>query len=411
MSAESDEHIPIILDTDIGVDIDDDLAVLTLLGIIKNYNRQNNAKSIKLCAITTVGFCTSLKALQCKILLKSNNHNPFVNIIPVFAGSSNKLNNGWFNPFIITNIIFIIFYLYSFIINCFNCFSEKQSHTKYMYSNRSMNAIDALIYFAKKCENTNNKLHIICIGPLTNIAKAIKKDNQFLDRINSITIMGGLLGYTLNKDKQLIVDNDHGGKSGFLITDVRDTNLRSDKYSFNFIFGFAEKNKLLHKLVLVPVDMTLKIYLTPKDSKLISKWIDMCIKNSEMDNKMLKYIQCSFIPWSYAQIFIWKCDRNECYSYLHDPLTVCVALLWNNLILDAQNNEFECKFNGIGYCKQNDMKKHTLSQSTLLEEYERKCMVDYAQNDSKDICHILTDFDVQKMKMFVLKCIESAVLN
>ena len=32
---ELEEVYPVILDTDIGVDIDDDLAVLTLLGIIK----------------------------------------------------------------------------------------------------------------------------------------------------------------------------------------------------------------------------------------------------------------------------------------------------------------------------------------------------------------------------------------
>lgn len=399
----------VILDTDIGVDIDDDLSILLLLGIIKNYNENNTKSRIKLCGITTVGFLPSFKTLQCQTLLNSLSHHSFIPNIPVFVGSSTNLKNGLFNPFKITNIVFFIFYIYYIIINIINNIFIKTTETNHCDSinvNNSMNGIDALIYYAKLYENTKNKLDIICIGPLSNIGKAIEKDPEFLKRINTITIMGGLLGYTLNNKnkKKLIIDNNHGGSSGFLITDIRDTNLRSDKYSFNHIFLTAKKMKLLHKLILIPLDASLKIYLTPTDCNHISQWIDLCLKYNGNDtrNLILRYIKWSFIAWSYAQIFIWKCDRNLCCSYLHDPLTVIVALLWNNII--STPSDLKLKYNGIQYFVQNNFKKHSLSKSKLLEnEDEREQIV----NNVGDICHILTEYDVIKMKKYILDNIKS----
>jgi purine nucleosidase len=52
---------------------------------------------------------------------------------------------------------------------------------------RSEHAINTLIRMSKEVKDLN----IIAIGPLTNIALALRMDPEFINRIASLTIMGG----------------------------------------------------------------------------------------------------------------------------------------------------------------------------------------------------------------------------
>ena len=149
----------VILDTDIGDDIDDAFALGLLL---KN-------KQVDLLAITTVFKNTLARAKQAKALANLTDKD-----IPVFVGEVYPLNG------IITGFEMDKGDLAT-LIPC--QYDSSMDNLKV-----NDNAVDAIIRLAKE---NSGELIIIAIGAMTNVAKALLKDPSIAKDIKAIYQMGG----------------------------------------------------------------------------------------------------------------------------------------------------------------------------------------------------------------------------
>lgn len=150
----------IIIDTDIGDDIDDALALSLAV--------QMNAELI---GITTVFKNTQQRAAQAKKLLSILGKSD----LPVYAGYGNSLaiqNNTEET---------ICQYTDDLEDECYR--SENYSEGAFGQA-----AVDYLINMANKY---GDELIILCIGPLTNMARAIKQNESAISKIHRIVLMGG----------------------------------------------------------------------------------------------------------------------------------------------------------------------------------------------------------------------------
>ncbi len=144
----------IILDTDLGTDVDDILA-LTLL---------TKSPKIDLIGVTTVYGDTALRSRLTRATLDLLGRTD----IPVFTGESTPLSQK-------------------------EIFWGGHEGTKlpiwdYISKPTQHNAVDFLLNAA---ETYGKELTIFAIGPFTNIGYALKKDPKFLEKIHELVIMGG----------------------------------------------------------------------------------------------------------------------------------------------------------------------------------------------------------------------------
>ena len=157
----------IILDTDIGDDIDDAFALSIAL----------NEPNCELLGVTTVFRNAYKRAKMASYLIKTFNQN-----IKVYAGCDVPL---------IANV--------SDLLSSEIKAKEKLDETgKYLLPQylpvmdqgvvEEKHAVDFIIEMAHKCPH---ELVVVGIGPLTNIALAIRKDPEITKLIKEIRIMGG----------------------------------------------------------------------------------------------------------------------------------------------------------------------------------------------------------------------------
>ena len=149
----------VILDTDIGDDIDDAFA----LGLLLKSNL------VDLLAITTVFKNTTARAKQSKALVDIANKD-----IPVFVGEVYPLNGQITGFQMDTGDL-------ATIIPC--QYDSSMDNLKV-----NDNAVDAIIRLAKE---NSGELIIIAIGAMTNVAKALQKDPSIAKDIKAIYQMGG----------------------------------------------------------------------------------------------------------------------------------------------------------------------------------------------------------------------------
>lgn len=156
------DRLKVILDTDIGDDIDDAFA-LSLLYANKN---------IDLIGVTTVFRNTVARAKQVKEFFSLYNENG----IPVRVGLKHPIKEPirYFEKDIKDE--------FGVIWPC----QYDQSYDKYILDHQT--AVDFIIESSFKYEN---ELILIPIGPLTNIAQAMIKDPSIKNRIKKIVLMGG----------------------------------------------------------------------------------------------------------------------------------------------------------------------------------------------------------------------------
>lgn len=151
----------ILLDTDIGDDIDDVLALALALKM----------EEVDLIGITTVFKDTNIRARMAKKVLKLCNRDD----IPVYAGFGNSIagNNDvreqicQFTPDVL---------------------DPEYAPVNNDESTDGQSAIDFIIDSAKK---HGEELTIAAIGPLSNIARAIMQDPEAMSGVGRIVIMGG----------------------------------------------------------------------------------------------------------------------------------------------------------------------------------------------------------------------------
>jgi len=142
----------IILDTDIGTDVDDALALAVLLG----------SKDVDLIGITTVygdvGLRSSIAMHLCSLLNRT---------IPTFNGHSNPISGRevWMSG------------------------SERKNFKDLdSFVPQPMSAVDFLV---NAVVTQPDAIDVIAIGPLTNIARAIQSNEDFEKKIKRVWIMGG----------------------------------------------------------------------------------------------------------------------------------------------------------------------------------------------------------------------------
>ena len=164
----------VIIDTDIGDDIDDAFAIALAAAM----------PEINLVGITTV-FCNTVKrAQQVKELLSACGKD-----IPVFAGEGKPYMKPY-HP--------VGEYSDEDIMKGTPC-QWSEDYAKYKIED---GAVDFLI---EQAEKYGKKLTIVPIGPLTNIARAIEKAPQSMKKISKIVLMGGYFSKT-DPEWNILVD-------------------------------------------------------------------------------------------------------------------------------------------------------------------------------------------------------------
>lgn len=143
-----------LLDTDIGDDIDDALALVVAL-----------KENIDLLAVTTVFKNTKERALIAKKIISF-----FDKKIPVYAGYGATLSGNVRTDERLCQ------------------YTEDLYCGKYDYDGDEEQAIDMIIENAQKYKSD---FFVLAIGPLTNIAKSILKNPSAMEQIGGIIMMGG----------------------------------------------------------------------------------------------------------------------------------------------------------------------------------------------------------------------------
>lgn len=198
----------ILIDTDIGNDIDDAIAVCTAL----------QSEELEVLAITTVYCATDKRAKMVKALLNSCNRGH----IPVYAGSKYPL---------------YVRKRYGKEVD-FNAISPQYSSE---FDDVKYDGDDAVEKIIEILENAQEPINILTIGALTNIAKVLMKKPNLENKIECIYIMGG--GYKWN---------------------IEEFNFACDPHAASFILSSNLKMKL------IGVDLTFQCQLTDEHEKLLA---------------------------------------------------------------------------------------------------------------------------------------------
>lgn len=150
----------VLLDTDIGDDIDDALALLMLL----------KEEEIQLVGVTTVFANTPLRARLAKRILALSGHTG----IPVYAGFGDPLKGTADKE------------------RKFVQYTQELEEEKYRPDNKSFDFGTETVDFILQCaEKYGKELTILAIGPYTNVAAAYQKDAERLKKAGKIVLMGG----------------------------------------------------------------------------------------------------------------------------------------------------------------------------------------------------------------------------
>ena len=206
----------VIIDTDIGGDIDDALAVALAL----------NSPELDVIGITTVFENTLLRAKLAKKLLQVFNRSD----IPVIKGVEKPIINDWDRSLIPPQV---------------------KAVREEIEVNENINAVDFIV---EKIMNSAEPVTLITIGPLTNIAGAIIKEPGLKDKTR-IYMMGGMYSQAF-PEWNIYCDPEAGRvvfDSGIPITMVGlDVTLKCKlgKKSLDKIFNFnSERTKFLSELI------------------------------------------------------------------------------------------------------------------------------------------------------------------
>ena len=158
-SVEDVSKYKILLDTDLGDDIDDVLAIA--LGM--------SLPEVEFVGITTVFRNTNMRARLAKKLTMDGGFH-----IPVYAGSGDGIKAEYNKPRLCQ-------------------YTPELDEERYAPVNEEegCNGEQAIDFIIETCEKYGKELIVLAIGPLTNIAKAILKKPNVFDGVKQVVIMGG----------------------------------------------------------------------------------------------------------------------------------------------------------------------------------------------------------------------------
>jgi inosine-uridine nucleoside N-ribohydrolase len=198
----------LVLDTDIGSDCDDTVALALALA----------SPEIDLAAVTVVSGDVRLRGRIAAHLLALGGRGE----VPVFAGCARPLGSGTFVWFGHEGI--------------------ELGGTRGAGAVSSEPAVDALL----RLFDGRGDLELVTIGPLTNVAAALRRDPGLARRVSRLTAMGGFLSGT--------------APDGRPLPQAVDYNLCGDPEAAATVFAAAIPIRL------VPIDVTLRVWLDERDA-------------------------------------------------------------------------------------------------------------------------------------------------
>lgn len=193
----ADRPTPMIIDTDLGSDIDDALALALAIA----------SPEVELAGVTTVGGDTTLRAKMALRML----HAAGLAMVPVAAGGA---------PQPASEITGQYQYYYHPAV-LYNRAGQPQKKT-------------AVEWLHAMLQQPDDKLTLVALGPLTNIARLLTEHPGSKDKIARIVVMGGSLAH------------DYDGKE----TRIAEHNIKSDIQAAQAVFSSGVP------LVVVPLDVT-----------------------------------------------------------------------------------------------------------------------------------------------------------
>lgn len=261
------ERIPVILDTDIGTDVDDCLAIAVLLG----------SPEIDLIGITTVYGDVGLRARMTRKLLRLGNRND----VPVHEGIAAPLmrNHPVYWPG-----------------------HEGQGLLEEGDEERFGRGPDghAVDYLIERVMARPGEVHLLAIGPLTNVAAAMIRQPELAHNLAHLTIMGGFIAPWT------------GGRR------AAEHNIHCDPEAARAVFASGVP------ISLVPLDVTLKTVITQEGVTEIRQ-VDTPFHRAVADQVAL------YPPF----------EERGGQTFLHDPLAAAAIvrpdlLEWHELAVDIE---------------------------------------------------------------------------
>ena len=263
----SDQPIKVVIDTDLGSDADDSIALALALA----------APELEVKAVTVVGRQSLYRSQIARGYLSLAGRND----IPVYAGLDIPVPITP-RPADGTNPT-------RFRFNWFNIEgAETLAHPE------KIEAVDALISLF----SGDNALELIAIGPMTNIYEALNREPRIAKNIRRLTVMGGCISSVEYAGRFFPFSGDY--------------NLCSDPQASLAVLRNAEI-----PIRLVTADVTLKTWLTQADMSMLR----------ESKSPFVQALVREIDRWTplQEQGFGYNREAIDNIAFLHDPLTVaCV---------------------------------------------------------------------------------------
>ncbi|MGG5316657.1 nucleoside hydrolase [Enterococcus sp. AZ072] len=154
-------------------------------------------------------------------------------------------------------------------------------------SKRISESESAVDFFLRAAETYGNELTIVTAGPLTNLAEAIKKDAEVMNKVGRIVMMAGALTIPGN------------------LSPFAEANIYNDPLAAEFVFTSGVS------FTMVGLDVTLQTMITQKD---MEQWTTIQTETAQAITEMTTYYYTN------------EYGEGEFGGALHDPLAVEVAL-------------------------------------------------------------------------------------
>lgn len=226
--------------------------------------------------------------------------------------------------------------------------------TNHPQSKFNASKLDAAQFIINEINENSGNINLVAVGPLTNIANAIKQDPSIANKVNSLLIMGG------------------SWLAGGNITPVAEANIYNDPEAAEIVF----KSGL--PIIMVGLDVTHKVFLSQKDIDKLSS-----LNNS---GKFLEKISNIYIKF-------YKDTRNMDGCFFHDA-TAVIAMT---------NPEFFKYKNARVYVSKDNL---TRGQTVVyLKDLKHETTI----NDDRDFVKVLYDVESKNVISEYLKVAENFI--
>lgn len=159
-------------------------------------------------------------------------------------------------------------------------------------------ADDAARFIVERATALRGELSVIAVGPLTNVARALRLEPRLADRLLDLTVMGGMVNATATEWPPVL-----------------ETNLNADPEAAAVVFDSGVP------LTVVPFEVTTQVFLSPEQRAEMRTWRHPL---ADALVTLMEQMQESFASFS-GEMGL-KTDIFQGRTYMHDPLAVYAAM-------------------------------------------------------------------------------------